>query len=113
MKDIKSTPYSSNHWSFRRTTDPQELLAFTLPPQCKSIDFDDQGGCRLYYEPIQRPLDSGAGRPYALSYRGGMKIGTGTGWLIRGSDTFQTGFRPVSDQYPTSVIVTWTAQIRL
>ena len=31
------------------------------------------------------------------------KLGTGTGWLIRGSDTFPTGFRPVSDQFQTSV----------
>ena len=28
-----------------------------------------------------------------------MCFGAGTGWLIRGSDTFQTGFRPVSDRF--------------
>ena len=32
-------------------------------------------------------------------------FGTGTGWLIRGSDRFPTGFRPVSDRFQTSAVV--------
>ena len=40
--------------------------------------------------------------PIAVINAEDVYIGTETGWLIRGSDTFQTGFRPVSDQFQTS-----------
>ena len=32
-----------------------------------------------------------------------VSLGAGTGWLIRGSDTFRTGFRPVSNRFQTPV----------
>ena len=42
----------------------------------------------------------------AAAGNGGKRPGTGTGWLIRGSDRFQTGFRPVSHVGSCTVHVT-------
>ena len=45
------------------------------------------------------PIGGGDRAARRSSPRGGAGIvWAGTGWLIRGSDTFQTSFRPVSDQ---------------
>ena len=41
--------------------------------------------------------------PGEVSVLLGRFFGVGTGWLIRGSDTFRTGFGPVSDRFQTSV----------